>query len=39
KYSRDISDIKDKITSMYGHGITISEINAHLEEIYGRNIF
>ena len=35
KYSRDISDIEDKIISMYGRGMTISEINAHLEEIYG----
>lgn len=35
KYSRDISDIKDKIISMYRCGMTISGINAHLEKIYG----
>ena len=35
KYSRNISDIEDKIISMYGRGMTISEIYAHLEEIYG----
>ncbi|MCQ8213682.1 transposase [Cetobacterium somerae] len=27
--------MEDKIISMYGRGMTISEINAHLEEIYG----
>ncbi|MGL5126577.1 MAG: IS256 family transposase [Fusobacteriaceae bacterium] len=35
KHSRDISDMEDKIISMYGRGMTISEINSHLEDIYG----
>ncbi|GLI57794.1 hypothetical protein PM10SUCC1_33080 [Propionigenium maris DSM 9537] len=35
KYSRDISDIKDKIISMYGRGMSTTDINDHLEEIYG----
>ena len=29
KYSRYISDIEDKIISIYGCGITISKINVH----------
>lgn len=35
KYSRDISDIEDKIISMYGRGMSTTDINEHLEEIYG----
>ena len=35
KYSRDISDIEDKIISMYGRGMSTTDINNHLEEIYG----
>lgn len=35
KYSRDISDIEDKIISMYGRGMSTTDINDHLEEIYG----
>ncbi len=37
KYSRDISDIEDKIISMYGRGMSTTDINDHLEEIYGMN--
>ncbi|WP_320048153.1 transposase [uncultured Ilyobacter sp.] len=35
KYSRDISDIEDKIISMYGRGMSTTDTNNHLEEIYG----
>lgn len=35
KYSRDISDIEDKIISMYGRGMSTSDINEHLQDIYG----
>ncbi|WP_373877237.1 transposase [Propionigenium maris] len=35
KYSRDISDIEDKIISMCGRGMSTTDINDHLEEIYG----
>ncbi len=35
KYSRDISDIEDKIISMYGRGMSTTDINDHLEKIYG----
>ncbi len=35
KYSRDISDIEDKIISMHGRGMSTKDINTHLEEIYG----
>lgn len=35
KYSRDISDLEDKIISMYSRGMSTSDINEHMEEIYG----
>ncbi len=30
KYSRDISDMEDKIISMYGRGMSTTDINDHL---------
>ena len=38
KYQRDISQIEDKIISMYGRGMTERDIGGHLEEIYGGRI-
>lgn len=35
KYSRDISEIDDKIISMYSRGMSVNDINDHLQEIYG----
>lgn len=35
KHSRDISEIDNKIISMYSRGMSVSSINEHLEEIYG----
>ncbi len=35
KYSRDISDIEDKIISMYERGMSTTDINNHLKEING----
>ena len=35
KHSRDISDIDDKIISMFSRGMSVSNINEHLEDLYG----
>ncbi|XMB71876.1 IS256 family transposase [Mycoplasmatota bacterium WC30] len=35
KHSRDLSDIEDKVISMYGRGMTTRDISDHIEEIYG----
>ena len=38
KYQRDITQIEDKIISMYARGMTVRDIQSHLEEIYGASI-
>ena len=38
KYQRDISGFDDKIISMYAKGMTVRDIQAHIEEIYGVEI-
>lgn len=35
KYSRDISNLEEKVISMYGLGMTTRDINKHIQEIYG----
>jgi putative transposase len=35
KHARDFDGFDDKIVSMYARGMTVREIRAHLEEIYG----
>lgn len=35
KHKRDVSDIEDKIISMYARGISTREINEQINEIYG----
>lgn len=35
KYSKDISNIEEKIISMYGLGMTSGDIYKHMEDIYG----
>ena len=38
KYQRDISGIQDRIISMYARGMTVRDIQSHLEDIYGASI-
>ncbi len=38
KYQRDISGIEDRIISMYARGMTVRDIQSHLEDIYGASI-
>jgi putative transposase len=38
KYDKDISQIEDRILSMYARGMTVRDIQSHLEEIYGASI-
>ena len=38
KYTRDISDLEEKVISMYGLGMTTRDINKHIEDIYGVNV-
>ena len=38
KYSRDISNLEEKVISMYGLGMTTRDINKHIQEIYGVEI-
>jgi len=38
KHQNDISQIEDKIISMYAKGMTVRDIQSHLEEIYGAEI-
>ena len=38
KYQKDISQIEDKIISMYARGMTVRDIQSHLEDIYGASI-
>jgi putative transposase len=38
KYQRDITSIEDRIISMYARGMTVRDIQSHLEDIYGATI-
>jgi putative transposase len=38
KHQNDISQIEDKIISLYARGMTVRDIQSHLEEIYGAEI-
>jgi len=38
KYQSDISGIEDRIISMYARGMTVRDIQSHLEDIYGASI-
>ena len=38
KYQRDISGIEDRIISMYARGMTVRDIQSHLEDIHGATI-
>lgn len=38
KYSRDISNLEEKVISMYGLGMSTRDINKHIQEIYGVDI-
>ena len=35
KHQRDVSDIENKVISMYAKGMTTRDISSHLEDIYG----
>ena len=38
KYSRDISNLEEKVISMYGLGMSTRDINKHIQEIYGVDV-
>lgn len=38
KHQRDVSEIADKIISMYAKGMTVRDIQSHLEDIYDASI-
>ncbi len=38
KYQRDISDLDNKIISMYAKGMTVRDIQVHVEDLYGAEI-
>jgi len=38
KHENDISSIEDKIISMYAKGMSVRDIQSHLEDIYGASI-
>ena len=38
KHGNDISEIEDKIISMYARGMSVRDIQSHLEDIYGATI-
>ena len=38
EYSRDISNLEEKIISMYGLGMVTRDINNHIKEIYGVDV-
>ena len=38
RYDKDISRIEDRILSMYAMGMTVRDIQLHVEEIYGASI-
>ena len=35
KYQKNTNELEDKIISMYGRGMTVSDINEHLADMYG----
>lgn len=39
KYQTSTSDIEEKIISMYAKGLTTRDINEHLKDIYGVNVY
>ena len=38
KHQRDISGIEDQIISMYARGMTVRDIQSHIEDIYGSRL-
>ena len=38
KYSRNISNLEEKVISMYGLGMSTRDINKHIQEIYGVDV-
>ena len=38
KHQRDVSEISDKIISMYAKGMTVRDIQSHIEDIYNASI-
>lgn len=38
KYSRDISNLEEKVISMYGLGMSTRDINKHIQDIYGVDV-
>jgi len=38
KHQRDVSEIADKIISMYAKGMTVRDIQSHLEDIYSASV-
>ncbi len=38
KHQRDVSEIADKIISMYAKGMTVRDIQSHLEDIYNASV-
>lgn len=38
KHQRDISELEDKVISMYAKGMTVRDIQSHLADIYGAEI-
>ena len=38
KYFRDISNLEEKVISMYGLGMSTRDINKHIQEIYGVDV-
>ena len=38
KYQKNTSELEDKIISMYGRGMTVSDLNEHLSDLYGIHV-
>jgi len=38
KNQRDVSNIDDQVMSMYAKGMTVRDIQQHLESLYGLNV-
>ena len=38
RYERDISQIEERVVSMYAKGMTVRDIQSHLADIYGASI-
>lgn len=38
KHKKDVSTIENKVLSMYAKGMTINDISAHIEDIYGLEV-